>query len=176
MQNRRFQKTKFLYFVEGQTESKLLSVLKTYYQCIMPGKVTVLNSLNQRITKERLRQINHKTNVVLLIDTDEQNRDLSIFYKNIETLKKCAHVKNVFIITQCTNLEEEIVYSTSVNELKELTGSRSSKNFKKDWINTSDDVLYTKLKNANFSINKLWSRQANGIYKDIKNNANDLKK
>ena len=47
---------RFVYFVEGDTEKRLIEVLKTDLQVIKPGKVRRLNVVEKVITKMRLHQ------------------------------------------------------------------------------------------------------------------------
>ncbi len=56
------------YFVEGEDEEKLLSVLKTDMQLITPGKVSKLNVIQDKITKARLLNMRPETTVVLVFD------------------------------------------------------------------------------------------------------------
>lgn len=165
-----------LYIVEGDTEKKLINVLRTQYQIILPGKVIVFHPLNARITQARLRQIGHKTDIVLLFDTDEPERSLEIFNKNLCLLKKCSHVNQIFTIPQGKNLEDELVRCTSVKKVVEITGSREPKDFKSDWQHMSEENLYRKLKNVNFSIEKIWTQKPAGIYSAIPNRASEIKK
>jgi hypothetical protein len=49
-------KSKILqYYVEGEDEKKLIEVLKTDMRLIMPGKVQILNVVQNRISDTKLR-------------------------------------------------------------------------------------------------------------------------
>ena len=56
-----------VYFVEGETERKLIEVLKTDLQLIVPGKVRMLNPVEYRITRRDLLQYGNKTMLVFLM-------------------------------------------------------------------------------------------------------------
>ena len=54
------------YYVEGEDEEKLLSVLKTDLQAIIPGKIGKFNAVQDRITRARLMNLRSDTTVVLV--------------------------------------------------------------------------------------------------------------
>ncbi len=55
---------------------------------------------------------------------------------------KCKYyhytVKEVICITQVKNLEDELLRSCDVKQIKELTGSKSNSNYKRDMLNDAD--------------------------------------
>lgn len=57
----------FQYYVEGEDEEKLINVLKSDMQCIVAGKVQVLNPVTEKITAMRLRTLKKYT-IVLSFD------------------------------------------------------------------------------------------------------------
>ena len=58
------------YYVEGEDEEKLVSVLKTDLQMIIPGKISKFNAVQNKLTKVRLMNLRSDTTVVLVFDTD----------------------------------------------------------------------------------------------------------
>ena len=61
------------YYVEGEDEEKILSVLKTDLQLITPGKISKFNAVQNKVTKARLMNLRPDTTVVLVFDTDTDN-------------------------------------------------------------------------------------------------------
>ena len=49
---------KFKYYVEGQNEEKLITVLKNEALCLAPGSIDVLNVIKKRITNAKLMRLN----------------------------------------------------------------------------------------------------------------------
>lgn len=47
----------FYYFVEGETEEKLIKVLRSELQVIYPGKIQKLNVVQEKISNARIMQI-----------------------------------------------------------------------------------------------------------------------
>lgn len=83
--------TVYRYFVEGESEQVLISTLKTELGLIVPGKVEILNIVQNIIGTNRLRVLQPGTVAILVYDTDVGTVD--ILKKNIAALKKCAAVK-----------------------------------------------------------------------------------
>ena len=158
------------YYVEGEDERKLINVLKTDLQMIIPGKVDVFNAICQNITKARLISMKPKTIVVLVFDTDVGNKD--ILLRNIDAFKKCKNVIDVILIPQNKNLEDELVRSCNIKEAKELLGSQGKHKFKSDFIKASN--LPSKLKEKGFNIKKLWGSDGTGSFMGIKNGSNKI--
>ncbi len=160
------------YYVEGEDERKLLNVLKTDMQLIYPGKVDVLNVVCEKLTAARLLSLKPNTVVVLIFDTDAF--DDTILKKNIEALGKCSNVKEVLTIPQVSNLEDELVRSCNIKDIKELLNSKSKKEFKADLIKTTN--LAAKLNQKGFDIKKLWTGSGYKSYADIANMAYEVKR
>lgn len=158
------------YFVEGENEEKIVQILKTELQLIVPGKVQVFNVIDQKLTKMRLMSLKACTTVILVFDTDTGNT--STLIENINFLKKQAAVKEVICITQVKNLEDELIRSCDVKQIKELTGSKSNSNYKRDMLNDSN--FAKKLQKHKFDMGKFWST-VDEIYKDIGNDAYKIK-
>ena len=78
------RENRFVYFVEGDTEKRLIEVLKTDLQVIKPGKVRKLNVIEQVITQRDLMQYPDKSVLVFLFDTDTSKAD--ILTKNLKAV------------------------------------------------------------------------------------------
>ncbi len=94
------------YYVEGQTDEKMISILKTDYQLVMPGKVEKFNVIEKELTPKRTIGLKKGTIVVLIFDTDTNND--SILDKNIKFLKRQNNISKIICITQISNLEDEL--------------------------------------------------------------------
>ena len=95
------------YYVEGEDEEKILSVLKTDLQLIIPGKISKFNAVQNKVTKARLMNLRPDTTVVLVFDTDTDNAD--ILSENIKTLKAASMVRSIICVTQVRNLAAVLV-------------------------------------------------------------------
>lgn len=165
-------KTKYvLYYVEGQTEEKLVQVLKNNLQVIRPGKVQKLNVVEQELTNARLRIISPGTMVVLIFDTDTNNTNT--LSKNLNKLKTCSAVTEIVTIPQAPNLEGELVHSCDIRNIRELLDSKSNEEFKHDMIRISN--LAQKLQEHHFHINHLWTNQPTAPYQSIPNLSHKIK-
>jgi len=162
----------YQYYVEGEDERKLLSVLKTEMGLIVPGKIEVFNVVQEEITAIRLMQLKKGTTVILVFDTDEGN--VSVLSKNIKILSKCPEVKHVICIPQVNNLEDELIRSCNIKQIKELLGSKSNKDFKHDLI--VEKNLRKKLLANGFNIHEFWNKNPENRYKGINNDANGVKR
>lgn len=98
----------------------------------------VFNVIQQKLTKLRLMSLKPDTIVILIFDTD--NGESATLLENIKFLKQNTNVKDVLCITQVKNLEDELIRSCDIKQIKELTGSKSNKDYKRDLIkdNTFD--------------------------------------
>lgn len=159
-----------LYYVEGLDEKKILDVLKSEMM-IKPGKIQVLNIIQNKISDTRLMTLKPDTIIVLVFDTDTNNNE--ILQQNISKLKKCSCVSNVYTIPQVTNLEDELIRSCDIKCIKELLNSKSSRDFKRDLIKTTN--LSKKLKEKNFDLEKFWATKPTSHFADVNNNASKIK-
>lgn len=165
-------KTKFVqYYVEGETEEKLLQTLKNDLNIIKSGNVQKLNVIDQIITNARLIPVRPGTMVVLIFDTDTGKTD--ILNQNLEKLKTCPAISECITIPQIYNLEDELVHSCNIKQITDLLGCKSKKEFKTDFIRTKN--LSDKLTKHQFNINQLWCRQPLPPYQNIKNQADKIK-
>ena len=159
------------YFVEGQDEEKLINVLKTDMRCIVSGKVQKFNIVQEKLTKPRLMQLKQGTTVILVFDTDCGN--VQILQDNIKLLNKSGMVNKVLCITQVKTLEDEFLRSCDIKRIRELTGSKSDKDFKRDLI--KDNNFAQKLKVHKFDFSKFWNSTDKDIYSKITNDAREIK-
>ena len=104
----------YQYYVEGQNEEKLISVLKTEMELVCPGKIDVLNVVQEELTTVRLMQLKPQTPVILVFDTDVGNID--IIKKNIDKLDKCRQVRQIWCITQVENIEDIQILKKLLNQ------------------------------------------------------------
>ena len=105
------QEKNYQYFVEGEDEEKIIKVLKTDMQLIVPGKVLRFNVVERKITKARLMSLRPDTNVILIFDTDTGND--AILKENIQILKKHLAVKSVICVPQVRGrVSESLQYKT----------------------------------------------------------------
>lgn len=143
---------KYVYFVEGPCEEKLINALKKQPSLICPGKIKVINVLQEVLSVSQLLQIQTGTVVSLVFDTDVP--PTKILQDNINALRrKCSRVEIVYL-AQVRNIEEELVRCTDVKRVTELTRSGGIQNFKHDFCATSD--LRSTLKNHHLDMNLLW--------------------
>lgn len=164
----------YKYFVEGEFEEKLINILKTPpINCLTPGKVEVFNVIQDELSKQRLLSIKPNSIVVLVYDIDVN--DDKILKINVEKLKQYGY-KNIIHIQSIRNFEDELVYCSSVTSVNQIFKTQSKSEFKSKFMH-SNNILNT-LKNINFDISKLWSR--NNIESPFNiycsNKINDIKK
>lgn len=144
-------------------------------QAIIPGKIRIFNIFQQTISTSILANISQNTSIVLIFDTDLKSPNFNIFNKNIEILKKSRNVKNIHLIPQCKNLEDEIIYATTIKKIEDFFPSESNK-FKSKFIKAPNTFLYSKFRYHSLEIDKLWSRNPEGVYSKLKNQAQVIKK
>lgn len=161
----------YIYFTEGECEKKIIDVLKNTH--LQSGKIRVYNVLQKPITDYIIRQFKEKSVVILVFDTDIET-NLSILQKNITLLKSAKNIKNVILIPQIKNFEDEIIYSTNIKNIQQLLNSKSNKDFKSDFINCRN--ILDKLTDVGFDFSKFWSRSHPGVFKTFINESNKIKK
>lgn len=160
----------YYYFVEGKDEEKIVKVLKTDLQYIVPGKIQVFNVVQQKLTKPRLMVLKPETTVVLIFDTDTGKTPMLV--DNINFLKAACNVKDVLCITQVKNLEDELIRSCNIKKIKELTDSKSDREYKHDLI--KDNNFSQKLEKHNFDFGLFWN-SVDDKFNGIPNNAEKIK-
>ncbi len=167
MANKRYH-----YYVEGQDDKKVVDVLRLKMGLIESGRVDVLNVVTERITDLRLRTLTLGTTVVLVFDTDRSDR--TILDENLRTLSRHRNVKEIITIPQVSKLEDELVRSCTIRQIKELLNSRTNGEFKHDVLGVTN--LDAKLRQHQFDINKFWTTTPPVPYQNIPNQAAKLKK
>ncbi len=164
-------KRNLVYIVEGDTEEKLIKTLRSDLQCIRPGRVLKFNVIQNIIRTSVLLAFNPDSDFILLFDTDCNNT--ATLEKNVHIIENFSKKTKVYTIPQVMNLEDELVYSCSLKDIRIITGSRSEKDFKRDFLHMSN--LWQKLTENNFNIQRLWSRNASGEFKRVKNDSEYIK-
>lgn len=155
----------YQYFVEGDDEKRLIEVLKTDMRLIQPGKIQVVNVVQERLTGLKLRVLSEGTILIFVFDTDTGNID--ILNENIKKAKKSSRVKEVYCITQVKNIEDELIRSTDIKRIEELLGSKSKTDFKRDIIRERN--LKQKLVAHSFDLNMLWCKEPQSPFENIRN-------
>ena len=163
---------KYQYFVEGPTEKKLIDTFKKTKEMILPGTVSVRNVVQEEIPDTMIRNMGNSTIVILVFDTDRGNT--TVLNKNIQKLRRCSNVREIWCVPQVENLEEELVRSTNIRNIKELLGSRSEGDFKRDFLREKN--LLDKMNKHNFDYSLLWSSKPKDQFSDIVNEGYKVKK
>ena len=101
----------YYYFLEGECEEHIFPFLKKYY--IKSGKKMKLNLIQNKISKAITRTFKSNTVVVIVFDTDTST-GVSILEYNIAELKKEKNVKDIILIPQVKNFEDELKKSTNI--------------------------------------------------------------
>ena len=160
------------YFVEGECEKKLIDALKA--ASLLPsGKVTVFNTLTKGFSNSRLMDLNTGSIVILVFDTDGE-QDISILNNNISLLKK--HVANVrvFNLISVGNLEDELIRSTQISSIEELTNCRSRNDFKSSFLRLKNCLSI--LEKHGFDIEKIWCTKPDGPFSVFSQGIDEIKK
>lgn len=66
------------YFAEGQTDEKMLRVLKTDLQLIIPGKIQQFNVIEKRLSRSWLMTLRKGTIAVLVLQMSSASRKWEI--------------------------------------------------------------------------------------------------
>lgn len=164
------KREQYHYFVEGEDDRKVVNTLKTDLQWIKPGKVQVFNVIEEELTSLITRTLKPGTIVVLVFDTDTGKKNTLL--KNIRFLQKDSNVKQVLCIMQVKNLEDEFLRSCAISQIKELTGSKSNSDYKRDLLRQSN--LADKLKKYQFQFEKFWN-SSDKVYESICNDSAQIK-
>ena len=151
---------KYIYYVEGDNEKKVVDTLKERgNEYIVSGKSNVFNIVQEKIKKSQLMTLNKSTVAIVIFDNDvlkdpTQNQNIirKRIVENISLLKE--HCKQVIVICQYDNVEDEIIKSTNIRKIKELLNSRSDSDWKTDVLREKN--LMRKLLDKNFDFNKFW--------------------
>ena len=160
------------FFVEGEGERAIINTLKTDFQCIQAGKVDVFNVIQNKLNKNILMKLKPGTIVILVFDTDKDETDILDY--NLHFLKKQSNVKKVIIIPEVKNLEDELVRSCNIANVKELMKSKSNSEYKSDLAKCKN--LKQVLINHHFDINSFWNQNPKGAFTKYKNDSKLIKK
>lgn len=145
------------YFVEGECEQKLLNAYRiSPYELFTSGKVTVFNFINKKLDYSRIRVLDRSTIIILVYDIDV-NITKTLEY-NLSLLKKFGFNK-IYHIQSINNFEDELVFSTNLQNINTLFKTQGKDDFKREFIHCSNIVK--KLNNFGFDISKMWSRVNN---------------
>jgi len=162
---------RYYYLVEGECEKKILEAFKERKGIVLSGKISVVNVVQERITNAFLRTIQDNTIFILVFDTDTSS--IEILEENIVLLKKNRHVKEVWIITEVLNLEDELIRSTNVSEVRTLTGSRTNSEYKHDLI--KEKRLMAKLEYHEFRFDAFWVTSPTGVFGRFTNDGKKIR-
>ena len=147
------------YFVEGDTEKAFIEQIRNKY--VLSGKIDVLNILQNEIKNSRLISIKPNTTIILIFDTDVQKKELlNRLAQNIKILKASKHIKEVIVIPQVLNFEDELVYATSIKAIEKFIPNCTKKEFKSKFIKLGSNMV-AMLEKQDFDADKLWSRSVN---------------
>ena len=148
------------YFVEGCCEKKLLDALKSSPALIRPGKIKVFNVIQDELKTSHLLSIKDGY-VVFVFDTDTYKT--SCLLSNIEKVRDiCPKKVKLLFLAQVPNFEQELIRSTDIKTVSQLTRSKSNKDFKADFIDLKDCRVV--LSKHNFDIKKIWSSKVPAIF------------
>ncbi len=147
------------YFVEGDTEKAFIEQIRNKY--VLSGKIDVLNILQNEIKNSRLISIKPNTTIILIFDTDVQEKELlNRLTHNIKVLKDSKHIKEVIVIPQVLNFEDELVYATNIKSIEKFIPKCTKKEFKGKFIKLGSSMV-AMLEKQDFNADKLWSRRVN---------------
>ena len=164
------------YYVEGENERVLVEILSKCkdekFNVIRPGKIDVFNVVEREIKSTHMMNLKDNTVVVLVFDTDTKNR--AILDKNTKFLEKHKKIKEVILIPQVYNLEDELIRSCNIKNIIQLLGSKSKKEFKSDFnkVNNLNEYLIK----AEFAFDKLWRKNTDGVFAGITNGIHKIEK
>ncbi len=164
-------KNNCIYFAEGKCEERLLNALKENPQKIQPGRVKVFNVIQELLPKSQLVTIQVGTTVVLVFDTDVPNTEY--LRENIKRLSTfCTKIKLVFL-PQVRNLEDELVRCCEIKSVIDLTYSRSTKDFKRDFCSLTN--LRAVLNKANLNVDRIWTQDTPAEFAFLVKNSQEIK-
>lgn len=164
-------KSNCIYFVEGKCEATLLAALKERPQKVISGRVKVFNVITTIIPRSQLITIQPGTTVVFVFDTDVPVTEF--LKKNIELIQTYCVKTRVVFLPQVMNLEDELVRCTDINHIVELTHSKSTKDFKRDFCAMTNcrDVL----NRHQLDVLRLWTQRPPEVFRFIPSNSSHIK-
>lgn len=165
--------SKCYYFVEGICEVQLIRALRESPQRVIPGKIIVFNAVQNLIPKSRLLEIQPGSTVVFVFDTDIPVTEH--LKRNIELVKKyCGRVKFVFL-AQVLCFEDELVRSTDVRSVSELTKSKGISSFKADFCRLKTAECRRLLERHHLSVQILWTQNLPEEFRFLPQNSGLIK-
>ena len=164
---------KCVYYVEGSCEEQLVNALKLEPRKLIPGKVKVHNIVQDEIPRREVNMISAGTIVVFVFDTDVNKTD--VLKKNLEHVKKYATQVKIVYLAQVLNFEEELVRTTDIKKIHDLTRSKSIKDFKSDFCKMKTIDCRHALDRHKIDISKLWSTNPPDYYSFITQNGSEIK-
>ena len=95
--------------------------------------------------------------IVFVFDSDVSETGNLI--QNIEMVKRICPAKTVQLVflVQVMNLEDELVRATDVRRIADITGSKSKKDFKSDFLAIKD--CRSVMEKHGFDIGKMWRKK-----------------
>lgn len=172
MSNGSWSGRRIVYLVEGDTEKKLVEALKTGMQKIYPGRVLKCNVTQERLKQGMFMAYGEKVSFAFIFDTDAGSSER--LYENLRLIRSLPNYSGVICIPQVKNFEDELKYACNVKDVRILTNSRSTADFKRDFLRLKD-ISQTLFSNG-FDILRMWCREPVGDYAGIKNEAYKIKK
>ena len=163
---------RYQFYVEGECEKKLIEEFKKQQTMIVSGRVNVFNAIQNTLPNALLANLSSNTIVVLVFDTD--TADISVLRANIQKMKRFRNVIAVWCIMQVKNLEDELLRSTDVKEIKDLLNCKTDSDFKRDFLREKNIMI--KLSRHRFDYNKFWSSKPDGAYSGFENCGYKVKK
>ncbi len=160
-----------LYLVEGETEKRLLKILKDGKN-VYSGRIFVCNIVQERIRPAMFMSYGTKISIAAIFDTDTSTADL--LKQNISILKDLPNFQEMVCIPQVSNFEDELCYACNIRDVRVITGSRSKSDFKRDFLNAGN--ILQKLNRKGFDVSKLWSREASGVFSFVINESYKIKR
>ena len=161
---------KYFYFVEGQCEQKLINELKSS-EMLPPGRTVVFNVLTKKISKSRIMDISKRSVVIMVFDTDAC-QEITTLSNNVSLLKTQVEEVKVLYLIQVENLEDELIRSTDIKKIEELTNSRSEKDFKSDFLKQRSCLPL--LEKHHFDLRKIWITEPPRSFACFKQGINEL--
>lgn len=160
----------YFYFLEGDCEEHIFPFLKENY--IKSGKKQKFNLIQDKISDTIIRTFKRNTIVVIVFDTDT-NDGIKILEYNIKKLENVKAIKEIILIPQVKNFEDELTRATVIKQAKDFTKSMSRTDFKRDFLKVTN--LKSKMEKHKFDICKFWSSNPTGLYQKFRNTAHKIK-
>lgn len=152
------------YYVEGKTEEIFIKVLHNELDLIQAGKIKRFNVVQEQLKNSHLINLKKNTIIVLVFDTDTCSTD--ILNSNIKFLEKKSYIKEVIILPQVNNFEDELCRCCNIsNKIESLINCKSPKDFKSEFIKCKN--LKEHLIRTNFDISKMWITKPKSSFSDL---------